>query len=195
MNSSQYVDDVAIALYDSMSSELLASFGGGVSIAKFLGELDDDGARQSWSTRISRELAELPPNALNSLVIHQGSATVSVSNEVVARFGLGEVTVSISGDDVWEAALRPGFSVAIIAGLGWSRWGQRWVDELRRVGLRRGPIVDIGDGRALHWVAQRPDEPGPWTCARSAEGAALISDAESLGTPRLREMYEELNRD
>ncbi|WP_457819759.1 hypothetical protein, partial [Staphylococcus aureus] len=69
MNSSQHVDDVAIALYDSMSSELLASYGGGVSIAKFLGKSDDDEARRSWSTRISRELAELPPDALKSLAV------------------------------------------------------------------------------------------------------------------------------
>lgn len=195
MNSSQYVDDVAIALYDSMSSDLLATYGGGVSIAKFLGEPDDDEARRSWSTRISRELAELPPDALKSLVVSSDSATVSVSKEVAARFELGKVTVTILGDAVWRAALRPGFSAAIIAGLGWSRWAGRWIDALRIRGAEPGPIVRGSDDEDFPWVAQRPGQPGPWTRARSELDAAVIADAESLGTPRLREVYEELNRD
>lgn len=195
MNSSQHVDDVAIALYDSMSSELLASYGGGVSIAKFLGKSDDDEARRSWSTRISRELAELPPDALKSLAVSPDPATVSVSKEVAARFELGKVTVTILGDAVWRAALRPGFGAAIIAGLGWSRWAGRWIDALRSRGAEPGPIVRGPDDEDFPWVAQRPGQPGPWTRAHSELGAAVIADAESLGTPRLREVYEELNRD
>jgi hypothetical protein len=104
---------------------------------------------------------------------------------VTAEFELGDVTVSIFGGDVWKAALRPGVGAAIIAGLGWSRWGERWAEELRRLGPERGPIVDTRDGAALPWVAQRPDEPGPWTRARSEADAALGGDAESLGTAHL----------
>lgn len=81
---------------------------------------------------------------------------------------------------------------AIITGLGWSRGGERWAEELRHLVPERGPLVDLHDGTALPWVAQRPDEPGPLTRARSEADAALIGDAESLGTPRLLAAYEAL---
>jgi len=194
MNSSPHADSVANALWESMSSDLLASYGGRVSIAKFLAKSSDEEARRAWSSRIARELAELPPGVLGALIVDPNSAAVGVWPDVTARFELSSVTVSIYGDDVWRAATRPGFSAAIIAGLGWRRWADRWADALSARGPQRGPIVRASDDDDLSWIAQRPGEPGPWTRARSEADAVLIGDAESLGTPRLLEVYEELNR-
>jgi len=194
MNTSPHVDSVANALWKSMSADLLAGYGGRVSIAKFLGKSSEEEAQRSWSSRVARDLAELPPNVSSTLIVDPSSATVGVWPEVTARFGLGRVTVTISGQDVWRAAMRPGFSAAIIAGLGWKRWAGRWADALSARGPHRGPIVRASDDDDLSWIAQRPDEPGPWTRARSEADAVLISEAEALGTPRLLEAYEELNR-
>ncbi|BAJ74806.1 2-polyprenyl-6-methoxyphenol hydroxylase [Microbacterium testaceum StLB037] len=188
------VDAVANAVWGYMSSALLASYNGGVSIAKFLHERSEEEARRSWTGRIARELSGLPPDVRESMSFDPDTGTVRLSEGVTAEFELGDVTVSIFGGDVWKAALRPGVSAAIIAGLGWSRWGERWAEELRRLGPERGPIVDTRDGTALPWVAQRPDKPGPWTRARSEADAALIGDAESLGTPRLLAAYEAWDR-
>lgn len=194
MSTSWHVDSVADALWESMSADLLAGYGGRVSIAKFLGKFSEEEAQSSWSSRVARDLAELPPNVSSTLIVDPSSATVRVWPEVTARFGLGRVTVSISGEDVWRAAMRPGFSAAIIAGLGWRRWAGRWADALSALGAHRGPIVRAADDDDLSWIAQRPAEPGPWTRARSEADAVLISEAEALGTPRLLEVYEELNR-
>lgn len=194
MNTSPHVDSVANALWKSMSADLLAGYGGRVSIAKFLGKSSEEEAERSWSSRVARDLAELPPNVSSTLIVDPSSATVGVWPEVTARFGLGRVTVTISGQDVWRAAMRPGFSAAIIAGLGWRRWADRWADALSARGPQRGPIVQASDDDDLSWIAQRPGEPGPWTRARSEADAVLIGDAESLGTPRLLGVYEELNR-
>ncbi|MBQ9916553.1 MAG: hypothetical protein IJO71_05040 [Microbacterium sp.] len=178
-----------------MRSDLLASFGGEVSIAKFLGEPSEEHAQRFWTGLVSRELHDLPPSVRETMVVHPNSPALRLAEEVTVRFGLGEITISIDGNDTCEAALRPGVSAVIIASLGWSRWGERWSEQLRRFTPKRGPIVDMQDGTALPWIAQRPDEPGPWTAARTELDAAVIADAESLGTPRLREVYEELNRD
>ncbi|MDQ1085426.1 hypothetical protein QE392_001072 [Microbacterium proteolyticum] len=78
MNTSSHVDSVANALWESMSADLLASYGGGVSIAKFLGKPSKEEAQRSWSSRIARDLAQLPPNVLSSLIVDPSSATVEV---------------------------------------------------------------------------------------------------------------------
>jgi len=188
------VDAVANAVWGQMSSALLASFNGGVSIAKFLHEPSEEQAQRSWTERVARELGDLPPSVHERMSFDADAGTVTLSDAVTAEFELGNVTLSIFGDEVWRAALRPGVSVVIITALGWSRWGERWAEELRRLGPERGPIVDVQDGAALPWIAQRPGQPGPWTRARSEADAALIGDAESLGTPRLLAAYEAWDR-
>jgi hypothetical protein len=190
----KYVDEVAMTLWEAMSSDLLASFGGKVSIAKFLGKPSEEQAQQSWTGFVSRQLYELPDRIRETMQVDSHSATLRLSAEVTARFGLGEVTVAIAGSDVWEASLRSGVSVVFVSAIGRSRWGELWGDQLRRLSPERGPVVEAQDGSCMPWIAQRPGEPGPWTRARSEADAVLISEAEALGTPLLLEVYEELNR-
>ena len=194
MTETRHADEAANVLWEPMSSDLLASFGGEVSIAKFLGKRSEEQAQQFWTGLVARQLHDLPPSVRDAMEVDPHSATLRLSEDVAARFGLGEVTVSIAGNDVWEASLRPGVSVVLVSALGWSRWGERWREQLCRLSPERGSIVDSQDGSHMPWIAQRPDEPGPWTRARSEADAVLIGDAESLGTPRLLEVYEELNR-
>lgn len=194
MTEGKHVDEVAKTLWEAMSSDLLASFGGEVSIAKFLGKPSEEQAQQSWTGFVSRQLHELPSGTRETMEVDPHSGTLRLPGEVTARFGLGEVTVAIAGSDIWKSSLRPGVSVVLVSALGRSRWGERWGDQLRRLSPEGGPIVDARDGNCMPWVAQRPGEPGPWTRARSEADAVLISEAEALGTPRLLEVYEELNR-
>lgn len=194
MTETSHVDEVANTLWEAMSSDLLASFGGEVSIAKFLGKPSEEQAQQSWTGFVVRQLHELPSSIREAMEVDPHSATLRLSGAATARFGLGEVTVAIAGSDVWKSSLRPGVSVVLVSALGRSRWGERWGDQLRRLSPEGGPIVDAQDGNFMPWVAQRPGEPGPWTRARSEADAVLISEAEALGTPRLLEVYEELNR-